>query len=123
MGNIELKDKTFINLKADNPSIKDLITTAMIVPRPKMEQGESSRIRPEPKGGYPIHHTYNNDKSQYTPSEKMRNEPINPYGIYIDLDCINNVEEAIDKWETALRIAVDINGFDKSTTMVFLEKN
>ena len=53
----------------------------------------------------------------------MRNEPINPYGVYLDLDCVNNVEEAIDKWETALRIVVDINGFDKSTTMVFLEKN
>ena len=123
MGNIELSDNRFINLKADHPSIDDITATAMIVPRPKMEYGESSRIRSDTKkGGYPIHHFNNYDKSQYTPSEKMRNEPINPYEIYLDLDCVNNVEEAIDKWETALRIAVDINVFDKDTTMIFLEK-
>ena len=106
LDNIALKEDTFINLKADNPSIHDFTITAMIVTKPKIEQGESSGVRDEPIGGYPIHHTNNYDKSQYTPLEKMRNEPINPYGIYLDLDCVNNVEEVIDKWETTFRIVV-----------------
>ena len=93
MGNINLTDDTFINLKADTPSMHDLTATTQLVPRPKIEHGESSRIRSESRGGYPIHHTNYYDKSQYTPSEKMRNEPINPYGIYLDLDCVNNCHD------------------------------
>ncbi|GJW94617.1 hypothetical protein Tco_0174289, partial [Tanacetum coccineum] len=52
----------------------------------------------------------------------MKNEPINPFGIYLDLDCVNNTKEAIDKWETALRTAVAINKMDIDTLKGFLER-
>jgi hypothetical protein len=39
----------------------------------------------------------------------MANEPINPFGIYLNLDCVTNLDEDIDKWETALRISVAVN--------------
>ena len=42
-----------------------------MIPRPKIEQGESStRVRYEPTSGYPIHRTDNIDRNQYTPLEK-----------------------------------------------------
>ena len=52
----------------------------------------------------------------------MKNEPINPFGIYLDLDCISNTEEAIDKWEAALRISITLNKMDIVTAQLFLEK-
>ncbi|KAL5822898.1 hypothetical protein ACOSQ4_020798 [Xanthoceras sorbifolium] len=52
----------------------------------------------------------------------MKNENINPFGIFLNLDCVSNVEEAIDKWETSLRIAVEINKMDLEVTKRFIEK-
>ena len=60
---------------------------------------------------------------KYKPYESMKNEPINPFGIYLDLDCVNNTEESIDKWETALRTAVAINKMDIDILKGFLEKD
>ncbi|GJY98856.1 hypothetical protein Tco_0516286 [Tanacetum coccineum] len=59
---------------------------------------------------------------KFTPYVSMKNEPINPFGIYLDLDCVNNNEEAIDKWETALRTAIAINKMDIDTLKGFLER-
>ncbi|GJQ98094.1 hypothetical protein Tco_0009233 [Tanacetum coccineum] len=59
---------------------------------------------------------------KFTPYESMKNEPINPFGIYLDSDCVNNTEEAIDKRETALRTAVAINKMDTYTLKGFLER-
>ena len=41
-------------------------------------------------------------KDGHTPMDKMRTEAINLFEIYLDLDCVSNVEEATDKWELHL---------------------
>ena len=53
----------------------------------------------------------------------MKNEPINPFGIYLNLDCVTNIEEAIDKWETAFRVTVSVNKMDIEIGKHFLERS
>lgn len=60
---------------------------------------------------------------KYTPLETIKNEPINPFGVYLDLDCTNNIEEVIDKWETTLRITITVNKMDYETAKHFIERS
>jgi hypothetical protein len=52
----------------------------------------------------------------------MKPETINPFGIYLDLDCVTHIEEATDKWELALRLIVTVNKIDYDTLRNFLKK-
>ncbi|XP_055822091.1 uncharacterized protein LOC129890593 [Solanum dulcamara] len=79
-----------------NPNITELPT-----------QAETSRTSfNKPSRAYAGINAAIRTKDSHTPVGSMKTEAINPFGIYLDLDCINNTEEAIDKWETSLRIAV-----------------
>ena len=39
---------------------------------------------------------------QYSPMDHLRPEGINPFGIYLDLDCNPDISSTLDKWETSL---------------------
>lgn len=128
IGDMEIKDN-FVNLKPemkpDNikpeikqenwiPSVNDIPTTSRQIP--------IRREFSKPTQGYAAMMTTIRKEENYKPYESMKNEPINPFGIYLDLDCISNTEEAIDKWETAFRIAVSVNKMDIETVVSFLER-
>ncbi|GKF24388.1 hypothetical protein Tco_0076710 [Tanacetum coccineum] len=112
----EIKPENFVPNVNDVPSTSNLTTITEAFNRPtegyvalKTTIRKKAKIKDE-----------KNEK--FTPYESMKNEPINPFGIYLDLDCVNNTEEAIDKWETALRTAVAINKMDIDTLKGFLER-
>ena len=42
--------------------------------------------------------------------------------LYLDIDCTINTQEAIDKWETTLRISIAVNKMDFEISKLFLEK-
>lgn len=127
IGEININDN-FVNLKGEIkqenyvPNVNDIPSTS--------NSTTITNAFTRPTEGYAVIKTTikkrdkakdeNNEK--YKPYESMKNEAINPFGIYLDLDCVNNTEEAIDKWETALRTAVAINKMDKDILRGFLER-
>ncbi|KAL5732670.1 hypothetical protein ACOSQ2_032362 [Xanthoceras sorbifolium] len=119
----------FINIKPDikqelNPNITDIPSTsrgptfARETPLRRTHTGATQTRNPLGYAGL----TSLSPQDSYTPLEKMRNEHINPFGIFLNLDYVSDVEEAIDKWETSLRIAVEINKMDLEVTKKFIEK-
>ena len=41
--------------------------------------------------------------------DRLRPEGINPFGIYLDLDCNPDISSTLDRWETSLRLAISVN--------------
>ena len=41
--------------------------------------------------------------------DRLRPEGINPFGIYLDLDCNPDISSTLDRWETSLRLALSVN--------------
>jgi len=120
IGDIDLSDN-FVNIKTqENFNINDIPSTSNT-----NDTNKRIPIRNEfnrPTQGYAAINSTIKYIDNYKPLEVMKNEPINPFGIYLDLDCVNNTEEAIDKWETAFRIAVSVNKMDIETIKGFLER-
>lgn len=120
IGEININDN-FINLKPEikqedwNPSINEVPSTSSQIPI-------RNQLFDKPIKSYAAITSALKNEENYTPYEKMKNEPINPFGIYLDLDCISNTQEAIDKWETALRISIAVNKMDIEISKLFLEK-
>jgi hypothetical protein len=119
IGDMELNDN-FINIKThpkeENFNVNDT---------PGTSSDSKIHVRNEfnrPARGYAAITTTVKNEDNYKPYQSMKNEPINPFGIYLDVDCVNNTEEAIDKWETAFRIAVSVNKMDLDTIKGFLER-
>ncbi|PWA38749.1 hypothetical protein CTI12_AA579590 [Artemisia annua] len=102
IGEIDINDN-FVNLKGEIkqenyvPNVNDIPSTS--------KSTTVTNAFTRPTEGYSAIKTTNKkgDKAKdeknekYKPYESMKNEPINPFGIYLDLDCVNNPEEAIDK--------------------------
>ena len=44
-----------------------------------------------------------------SPIDRLRPEGINPFGIYLDLDCNPDISSTLDRWETSLRLALCVN--------------
>ena len=42
-----------------------------------------------------------------------RLEGINPFGIYLDLDCNLDISSTLDRWETLIRLAIVVNRMTK----------
>jgi hypothetical protein len=62
-------------------------------------------VRPPPRRYAGVPRTINKniyDEQGYTPLDKMKPETINPFEIYLDLDCVTHIKEAINKWEVTL---------------------
>lgn len=109
---ININDNTFVNIK--------FIETTEIYPEWNSYVTEilsssdtKSQIYNRFIRGYVgVSTAYQQLLEKYTRYDKMKGESINPFGIYLDIDCITNIKEAIDKWEITLRIAVAINKMD-----------
>ena len=43
------------------------------------------------------------------PMDNLRPEGINPFCIYLDLDCKPNISSTLDRWETSIRLAIVVN--------------
>lgn len=116
IGDLDLSENpdTFVNLKPYpiikdnvtwNPNITDVASTSGTKQETQIRSGWDRSAK-----GYAGITSLR--RETHTLVESMKNEPINPFGIYLYLDCIRNTEEAIDKWETTTRIAVTVNKMD-----------
>ena len=118
---LEIFSKTFeklnipkCNLKMEeNPMIEaannPVETTAMDIP----ESSNTARFRPRysrtstARGTTYVHDSV---KQEYdSPMDRLRPEGINPFGIYLDLDCNPDISSTLDRWETSLRLAINVN--------------
>jgi hypothetical protein len=117
-----LQDISIVNLKTD------LIKQEAIDTTWKTDSPSTSR-QPQTIGfsrstkGYAGLSSYLKPKDSFTPVGSMANEPIIPFGIYLNLDCITNIEEAIDKWEISRRITVAVNKMNTEETTHFIERS
>lgn len=98
IGDININDDTFVNIKPTevkpeihlewNPHVTEILSTS----------GTKSQAFDRSVRGYVgLSIVYQQIPDTYTPYDKMKGEPINPFGIYLNIDCITNIEEAIDK--------------------------
>ena len=118
---LEIFNKTFeklnipkCNLKMEeNPMIEAVTnhveTAAMDIP----ESSNAARFRPRfsrtpiARGTAYVHESV---KQEYdSPMDRLRPEGINPFGIYLDLDCNSDISSTLDRWETSLRLALSVN--------------
>ena len=118
---LEIFSKTFEKLnipkcnlkKEENPMIKAAVnpveTAAMDIP----ESSNTARFRPRYSrtptawGTTYVHYSV---KQEYdSPMDCLRPEGINPFGIYLDLDCNPDISSTLDRWETSLRLALSVN--------------
>ena len=112
----------FVNIK---PEIKQEMSIHDI---PNTSENNQIPIRTptnfnRPTSGYAGLMSSVRKEDNFTPYESLKNEPINPFGIYLNLDCVTNIEEAIDKWETAFRVTVSVNKMDIEIGKHFLERS
>ena len=63
------------------------------------------------------------DNEDYTLLDRTTLGTIFPFEIFLDLDCVKNTEEAINKWEVGLRLAVSINKLSYKESKGFLERS
>ena len=100
------------NLKMEeNPMVEVVNTpvekTALDIP----ESSNAVRFRPRHsrtptgKGTASIFGAIEND----SPMDKLRPEGINPFGIYLVLDCNSDISSTLDRWETSIRLAIAVN--------------
>ncbi|GKB24312.1 hypothetical protein Tco_0863713 [Tanacetum coccineum] len=116
IGDMDINDRV-VNIKTikeenENANINDTASTSTQIP---IRNDKTTR-------GYAVVQSTIKKKEKYVPYEVMKNEPINPFGIYLYLDCISNVDEAIDIWETTFRIAVHVNKIELKDIQSFLER-
>ena len=90
---------------ATNP----LETAAMDIP----ESSNAARFRPRysrtptARGTTYVHDSV---KQEYeTLMDRLRLEGVNPFGVYLDLDCNPDISSTLDRWETSLRLALSVN--------------
>ena len=84
-------------------------TAAMDIP----ESSNTARFRPRysrtptARGTTYVHDSV---KQEYdSPMNRLRPEGINPFRIYLDLDCNPDISSTLDRWETSLRLALSVN--------------
>ena len=81
-------------------------TIALDIP----ESSNTTRFRPRhsrtltARGTAPVFGAIKEEND--SPIDKLRPEGINPFGIYLDLDCNPDISSTLDRWETSIRLAV-----------------
>ena len=55
--------------------------------------------------------------TSFTPMKRI-NEPLNPYGSYLNIDCAINAEELIDQWMQDMQFAIGNIEFDNRNAQV-----
>ena len=84
-------------------------TAAMDIP----ESSNAARFRarysrtPTARGTAYVHESVKQEFD--SPMDRLRPEGINPFGIYLDLDCNPDISSTLDRWETLLRLALSVN--------------
>ena len=59
--------------------------------------------------------------AEKTPVENIKPEGVNPFGVYLNLDCQSDIESVIDQWETSLRVAISVNKWPLQDVIRFIE--
>ena len=102
------------NLKMEENPMVEIVTnpietTALDIPK----SSNAARFRPiysrtpTARGTTYVHSFV---KQEYdSPMDQLRPEGINPFGIYLDLDCNPDISSTLDRWETSLRLAISVN--------------
>ena len=100
------------NLKMEeNPMVEVVNTTVETTALDIPESSNAARFRPRhsrtptAKGTASVFGAIEND----SPMDKLRPEGINPFGIYLDLDCNSDISSTLDRWETSIRLAIAVN--------------
>ena len=52
--------------------------------------------------------------------DQLRLEGINPFGIYLDLDCNPDISSTLDRWETSLRLAISVNRMSLEDAKIYI---
>ena len=60
-------------------------------------------------------------KTPVTPFHRLRRESINPFGTYLNLDCTDDIDGRIERWERDLRIAIVVNNMSFEDSKKFVE--
>ena len=103
--NLKMEENPMIEAVATNP----VETAAMDIP----ESSNTSRFRPRyartptDRGTAYVHESVKQEFD--SPMDRLRPEGINPFGIYLDLDCNPDISSTLDRWETSLRLALSVN--------------
>ena len=117
---LEIFSKTFeklnipkCNLKMEeNPMIEVATNPVETAAMDILESSNTTIFRPR-YARTPIARgtTYVHDsvKQEYdSPMDHLRPEGINPFRIYLNLDCNPDISSTLDRWETSLRLAVSV---------------
>ena len=101
-----------INFKMEeNPMVEVVNTPVETIALDIPESSNATRFRPRhsrtltARGTASVFGAIEND----SPMDKLRPEGINPFGIYLDLDCNSNISFTLDRWETSIRLAIAVN--------------
>ena len=103
--NLKMEENPMIEAAATNP----VETAAMDIP----ESSNTARFRPRhaptptARGTAYVHEAVKTEHD--SPMDRLRPEGINPFGIYLDLDCNPDISSTLDRWETSLRLALSVN--------------
>ena len=100
------------NLKNEENAMVEVVNTpvetiALDIP----ESSNATRFRPRysrtptARGTTSVFGEIEND----SPMDKLRPEGINPFGIYLDLDCNSDISSTLDRWETSIRLVIAVN--------------
>ena len=56
-----------------------------------------------------------------SPIDKLRPEGINPFGIYLDLDCNPDISSTLDRLETSIRLAITVSWMTEEDGKRYIE--
>ena len=104
--NLKMEENPMIEATAATDPVE---TAAMDIP----ESSNAARFRPRysrtptAKGTAYVHETVKQEFD--SPMDRLRPKGINPFGIYLDLDCNPDIFSTLDRWETSLRLALSVN--------------
>ena len=97
----------------ENPMVEAVNTPVEIVALDIPESSNIARFRPRhsrtpiARGTASVFGAIKEEND--SPMDKLKPEGINPFGIYLDLDCNPNISSTLDRWETCIRLAIAVN--------------
>ena len=55
-----------------------------------------------------------------SPMDNLRLEGINPFSIYLDLDWNPDISSTLDRWETSIRLAIEVNRMNNEDAKIYI---
>ena len=103
-----LKIPTFNIKMEENPMVDIIITTQDFLESSTIERFTPRHSRtPIARGAAYVFRAVKEETN--SPMDKLRLEGINPFGIYLDLECNPDIFSTLDRWETSIRLAIAVN--------------